>query len=151
MKKFAEHVNLTFTTKRIKDFIVTTRIATPMEHQIIMMMVAKIGRSRMSKQEAIKMLNEMLKNCNDELEFGLDDEVDEYTRRAIDVYETAICALEKQIPKKPDFEGDGYVDGYLAHDIWICPCCEKHYEVDYDDYKHCPNCGQTIDWEVSDD
>ena len=55
-------------------------------------------------------------------------------------------ALEKQIPKKPDLEGDGYADGHLVYDTWICPCCEKHYEVDYDDYDYCPNCGQAIDW-----
>ena len=59
----------------------------------------------------------------------------------------AVNALEKQIPKRPDFEGDGYDEnGYLIYDTWICPCCEEHYEVDYDDYKHCPNCGQSIDW-----
>ena len=60
-------------------------------------------------------------------------------------------ALEKQIPKKPDLEADGYVDGYLAYDIWICPCCETHYEVDYDDYKNCPKCGQAIDWRNEDE
>lgn len=55
-------------------------------------------------------------------------------------------ALEKQIPKKPNLEGDGYADGQLVYDTWICPCCEKHYEVYYDDYDFCPNCGQKLDW-----
>ena len=55
-------------------------------------------------------------------------------------------AKGKQIPKKPTYEGDGYADGQLVYDTWICPCCEKHYEVDYDNYDFCPNCGQTIDW-----
>lgn len=55
-------------------------------------------------------------------------------------------AVEKQIPKKPDLEADGYADGELVYDTWICPCCEKHYELDHDDYKHCPECGQAIDW-----
>lgn len=55
-------------------------------------------------------------------------------------------ALEKQIPKKPDYEGDGYdEDGNLIYDTWICPNCGKHYEVDYDDYNYCPECGQNID------
>lgn len=57
-----------------------------------------------------------------------------------------IKALEKQIPKKPDLEGDGYCDGQLVYDTWICPCCEERYEVDYDKYDYCPNCGQAIDW-----
>lgn len=58
----------------------------------------------------------------------------------------AILALEKQIPKKPTYEGDGYADGNLVYDTWICPCCENRYEVDYDNYDHCPNCGQKLDW-----
>lgn len=56
-------------------------------------------------------------------------------------------ALEKQIPKKPDYEGDGFdEDGYLIYDTWICPNCGKHYEVDYDEYDFCPKCGQALDW-----
>lgn len=57
-----------------------------------------------------------------------------------------INSIEKQIPKKPDFEGDGYADGQLVYDTWICPNCEKRYEVDYEEYDHCPNCGQKINW-----
>lgn len=54
---------------------------------------------------------------------------------------------EKQIPKKPDYEGDGYDEnGNLIYDTWICPSCESKYEVDYDEYEHCPNCGQALDW-----
>lgn len=61
-------------------------------------------------------------------------------------FEFANEAVKKQIPKKPYFEGDGYWNGELVYDTWICPCCEKHYEVDYDDYDYCPNCGQALDW-----
>ncbi len=58
----------------------------------------------------------------------------------------AIYALEKQIPKKPAYEGDGYDEnGNLIYDTWICPCCDERYEVDYDNYEHCPKCGQAID------
>lgn len=54
-------------------------------------------------------------------------------------------AKEKQIPKKPNLEGDGYDDnGNLIYDTWYCPTCNKSYEVDYDDYDYCPNCGQKI-------
>ena len=62
-----------------------------------------------------------------------------------------VCgALGKQIPKTPNYEGDGYWDGELVYDTWICPNCGKDYEVDYDDYKYCPECGQAIDLERSD-
>ena len=64
----------------------------------------------------------------------------------------AIKALEKQIPKKPTYEGDGYApDGTFIYDTWICPCCDKRYEVDYDDYDYCPNCGQKIDLDRGDE
>lgn len=59
----------------------------------------------------------------------------------------AISALEKQIPKKPDYEGDGYDEnGELIYDTWICPHCNHEYEVEYEDYAFCPNCGQALDW-----
>ena len=71
-------------------------------------------------------------------------EVQQY--RGIGTVEECREAVEKQKPKKPDYEGDGYDDkGELVYDTWICPNCDKKYEVDYDDYKHCPNCGQSID------
>ena len=69
-------------------------------------------------------------------------------REALDM---AVSALEKQIPQIPNYEGDGYSEGKLVYDTWICPNCGKYYEVGYDNYDYCPNCGQHIqhaDWEV---
>ena len=60
--------------------------------------------------------------------------------------EMIVQALDKQIPKQPIYEGDGYSNRHLVYDTWICPCCETRYEVDYDDYDYCPNCGQKLDW-----
>ena len=71
--------------------------------------------------------------------------VEKITEQEMIAFCKAKDALEKQTPKKPDYEGDGYADGQLIYDTWICPCCEKHYEVDYDNYDYCPNCGQAID------
>lgn len=83
-------------------------------------------------QEAIKTLK---------IEMLGDDEQMKYAKQIV------IEALEKQIPKKPDFIGDGYDDNCnLIYDTWICSSCETQYEVDYDDYKFCPECGQKIDW-----
>lgn len=71
--------------------------------------------------------------------------------RKIGTLEECRTAREKQTPKKPYYEGDGYADGQLVYDTWICPCCDKRYEVDYDDYDYCPNCGQKIDLDRSDE
>lgn len=57
-------------------------------------------------------------------------------------------ALEKQIPIKPFLVGDGYANGKLVYDIWICPSCRKDYEIDYEEHKYCPECGQKLDWDI---
>lgn len=72
------------------------------------------------------------------------EEIQQYC--AIGTLEECRAAVEKQTAKKPDYEGDGYADGHLVYDTWICPCCGKHYEVDYDNYNYCPDCGQKLDW-----
>lgn len=59
---------------------------------------------------------------------------------------TAKTAMEKQIAKKPCIEGDGYWNGELVYDTWVCPNCDTDYEVEADKYNYCPNCGQAIDW-----
>ena len=58
-----------------------------------------------------------------------------------------VNVLEKQIPKKPDLEGDGYDEnGELIYDTGYCPNCHHEFEVYYDATKHCPECGQALDW-----
>lgn len=69
---------------------------------------------------------------------------DELVKRGF-TFSSLLEAREKQTAKKPDYEGDGYADGQLVYDTWICPCCGKHYEIDCDDYDYCPNCGQKLD------
>ena len=48
----------------------------------------------------------------------------------------AIKALEKQIPKKPDFTED--------KEFALCPCCNGNGLADKQ--KYCDNCGQRLDW-----
>jgi rubrerythrin len=97
----------------------------------------------MTEQEAIKFLkkHKPSKKHGDLSDLGYNFK---------DAYDMSIKALEKQIPKKPNIEGDGYADGHLVYDTWICPNCEKDYEIDYEDYDYCPNCGQKIDKSVFD-
>lgn len=61
-------------------------------------------------------------------------------------------AIKKQIPQRPDLEGDGYDDGgNLIYDTGYCPRCRCSYEVDYHKPKYCEDCGQALDWSVNDE
>ena len=62
----------------------------------------------------------------------------------IEFLKIAIDVLEKRIPKKPNYKG--YWNGGLVYNTWICPNCGKDYEVNWNHYKYCPECGQAIDW-----
>lgn len=98
------------------------------------------------KNPFAKMSTSICHNCDHKDDYieELEAEVKEY--RTIGTPEECRAAVEKQTARRPDYEGDGYSDGHLVYDTWICPCCGKHYEVDYDDYDFCPECGQCIDW-----
>ena len=53
---------------------------------------------------------------------------------------------------KPMYEGDCCDgSGRLIYDTWICPNCGERYELDYDDYDFCTDCGQAIDWRKRDE
>jgi rubrerythrin len=109
----------------------------------------------MTVQEAIAWLNLTKLPLHGETSMGEEvinmaikslEEVEQY--RALGTVEELKEAREKQIPKTPNIEGDGYADGHLVYDTWICPNCEEYYEIDYDDYDYCPKCGQKINKSV---
>ena len=67
-------------------------------------------------------------------------------KKAVEIAKTAI---EKQIPKKPEYYGDGYSNGELVYDYAKCPECGKDdFEYDINNWgcKCCPDCGQALDW-----
>lgn len=45
----------------------------------------------------------------------------------------------------------GQLLDWSGEDDELCPHCGKHYEIDYDDYKYCPERGQAIDWSEDDE
>lgn len=63
-------------------------------------------------------------------------------------FDVALKALEKQIPRKLYYEGDGYADGELVYDYAKCPVCGHEFEYDINDWgcNYCSNCGQRLDW-----
>lgn len=57
-------------------------------------------------------------------------------KRVVKARNLAIKALEKQIPKKPDFTED--------KEFALCPRCNGKGLLDKQ--KYCDNCGQKLDW-----
>lgn len=64
-------------------------------------------------------------------------------------------ALERRIPMKPYYEGDGFDDeGNIIYDNAECPVCgndEFEYGINNWGCAYCPDCGQALDWEVEDE
>lgn len=79
----------------------------------------------MTEQEAIEILT-------------LDDEMKSKLPNLKEVYEVAVKALEKQLPKKPQFYATNF----------YCPCCKNLVGNSDFGWKHnyCERCGQAIDW-----
>ena len=63
-----------------------------------------------------------------------DKECEESRRCCIEYFETAIEALEKQLPKKPELINNG---------ISVCQECGAKVFRHYD---FCRDCGQKLDW-----
>ena len=61
---------------------------------------------------------------------------DKAAKRVVEARNMAIKALEKQIPKKPDFTED--------KEFALCPCCNGKGLLNKQ--KYCDNCGQKLDW-----
>ena len=112
----------------------------------------------MTNEEAIEMFKAIIMAEIDRLPHHYDEEVGEDVYSDISKIDELLQlnkivskALERQIPEIPDYEGDGYADGFLVYDTWICPRCGRHYEIDYDHYVYCPECGQRIDFDYGDE
>ena len=79
----------------------------------------------MTEREAIEWIKEL----------KVSEEIQEfyYAESFIKAFDIAIQALEKQIPKKP-------IDRCMYEE---CPTC-GNVEIVF--CKHCPDCGQRLDW-----
>ena len=66
-------------------------------------------------------------------------EMKEWWKKQIEIWETAISALEKQIPKKVNISLNG-TTGWNTK----CQCPNSHSMVSHG--KYCSNCGQALDF-----
>mgnify|MGYP001861453854 CR=1 FL=1 len=80
--------------------------------------------------------------------FGLDCLDEKLYPEEIEDFKLFKKLVDKETPVTLEYEGDGYDGkGNMIYDTAICPVCERHFEVDYDEHSnYCPNCGQRLDW-----
>ena len=74
-----------------------------------------------------------------------------------DCYKLIIEALEKQIPKKPQYvdtrfrhHGRKISEGSSLDKCYKCPNCNSHIFHIFDSEKCCKYCGQALDWSDND-
>lgn len=60
-------------------------------------------------------------------------------------YETAIKALEKQLPKKVEYEGGFSNNGFTRYRMAKCHDCDR-WHSSRDEIIYCSKCGQRLDW-----
>lgn len=109
----------------------------------------------MKKDECERALNEIINVLKSNNFYALFNSTEILRKNITEYFELVKkyeILKEKNTSKKPNFEGDGYDEsGNMMYDTWICPNCDKHYELDYEEYDYCPNCGQRIDWSEEDE
>ena len=105
-------------------------------------------------------LNEILEQNKNELEKYKSDKIIAFLKDESNLIKDHLILLEeleiiknklnKETPKKPYYEGDGYADGVMVYDVAYCPNCSNRFE-EYENNgwgeNYCHNCGQKLDWE----
>ena len=93
----------------------------------------------MEIEKAVEILEDSKQTYAELLPDVLSASLQTKTKNLIEAHELAIQALEKQAGKKPaEREYD---------DEFVCPSCRTYHEAyDVTVMKHCPVCGQKMDW-----
>ena len=82
----------------------------------------------------------------DNLKYLISDDCTDTQNDFVEEIKIAICALEKQIPKKPIIRKAEDYFGNVKHTL--CPNCQET-EFVFTQPCFCHHCGQAIDWEAS--
>ena len=97
-------------------------------------------------REAIKMLRREIRECKEVMYFYAnvsDSSMIRLQERKIELRQTAIEALEKQLVKKPIEIDDAYTPKIGEFRVAKCPNCRKEVS---DRFDVCLECGQKLDW-----
>lgn len=74
----------------------------------------------------------------------------EKTDKQIEERQTAIEALEKQLPKKVKYEGCYVDNGFTKYRMAKCHNCDS-WHSSRDEIIYCSKCGQRLDWSEEDE
>lgn len=92
----------------------------------------------MTTEQAIYQLTDLIKDRESFMVGDYDKSIYDRDKEAL---QTAITALEKQIPKKVIWKYSFY---------WACcpnsNCGSNIYDKEKEKFKFCPDCGQALDW-----
>lgn len=103
----------------------------------------------MTYEEANKILKKDIGLCRFNPISGEDVPMNQDAELSAQAMETAIVALEKQIPRAPIIEM--YTNRVPSEqEVYVCPVCGEYFGDCHDLFykqKYCPECGQRLDWE----
>lgn len=92
-------------------------------------------------REAIELIKSKIRILEKLENYG--SAIEEKKKKHIELYNTAIEALEKQLPKKPIEVSDAYTPKIGEFRVAKCPNCGKEVS---DRFDVCLECGQKNDW-----
>lgn len=94
-------------------------------------------------REAIELIKSKIRILEKLKNYG--SAIEERKKKHIELYNTAIEALEKQMPKRVKYEGAFIDNGFTRYQMAKCPACERWYRSN-DEINYCSGCGQKLDW-----
>lgn len=103
----------------------------------------------MTYEEANKILKKDIGLCRFNPISGENVPMNQDAELSAQAMETAIVALEKQIPRAPIIEM--YTNRVpTEQEVYVCPVCGEYFGDRYDGFykqRFCSECGQRLDWE----
>lgn len=96
-------------------------------------------------REAIAKEKETIKTLEDAVASGKTGSLRRWAKDTIENSTIIIEALEKQLPKRVNYEGAFINSGFTRYQMAKCPTCERWYRSN-DENNYCSGCGQKLDW-----
>lgn len=96
-------------------------------------------------REAIAKEKETIKTLEDAVISGKTRSLRRWAKDTIENSTIIIEGLEKQLPKRVNYEGAFINSGFTRYQMAKCPTCERWYRSN-DENNYCSGCGQKLDW-----